>query len=115
MGGGIAVLGHLIRIVAVVLEVANPSGNFQAVVVAGIPFMLVGMAILSVTVVRGGRLVGWQKWMPVLVTAAAFVAAMFFSIDKVIHFILLGLLWGAGWLAIGYVVVRQAGASSRRG
>jgi hypothetical protein len=73
------------------------------------------MAVLSATILRGGRLVGWQKWIPALVTAIALVAAGFYSVDKVIHFILLGLLWGAGWLAIGALVVRQADATPRLG
>jgi hypothetical protein len=113
VGGGIAILGNIVRIGAAALDVGNPSRSSDAVIIASVPLMFVGMAVLSATILRGGRLVGWQKWIPALVTAIALVAAGFYSVDKVIHFILLGLLWGAGWLAIGALVVRQADATPR--
>jgi hypothetical protein len=115
VGGGIAILGNLLRIGAASMDVADPSKSVDALIVASVPLMFVGMAVLSATILRGERLLGWQKWIPALVTTAAAVAAAFYSIDKVVHFILLGLLWGAGWLAIGYLVVRRASASSQRG
>jgi hypothetical protein len=36
------------------------------------------------------------------------ITAAFYSLDKVTHFVLLGLLWGAAWMLLAYVAHRQA-------
>jgi hypothetical protein len=41
-----------------------------------------------------GRLSGWPSRAPLLVLIGGLVTAPFYTIDKVVHFILLGLLWG---------------------
>ena len=61
------------------------------VVVGTIVLMFGGMGILGICTLRARRLVGWSRWAP-LVLAAGLVAAPFCSIDKLVHFILLGLL-----------------------
>ena len=42
--------------------------------------------------------------------AGGLVAAPFYSFDKVVHFILLGLLWGATWMHMALAGYRYATA-----
>ena len=79
------------------------------VVVGTIVLMFGGMGILGICTLRARRLVGWSRWAP-LVLAAGLVAAPFCSIDKLVHFILLGLLWGPAWLFLSYVAHEHAKA-----
>ncbi|HEV2536141.1 MAG TPA: hypothetical protein VGU21_01375 [Streptosporangiaceae bacterium] len=107
VGGGLAILGHLIRIaVSVVIEV-RPDSNVDLPIVVSIVFMFAGLAVLGVATLRAGRLSGWPSRAPLLVLAAGLIAAPFYTIDKVVHFILLGLLWGSAWLFMAWTGYRQ--------
>jgi hypothetical protein len=106
-GGGLAILGHLIRIaVSVVIEV-RPGSRVDLPIVVSIVLMFAGLAMLGVATLRAGRLSGWPSRAPLLVLAGGLIAAPFYTIDKVVHFILLGLLWGAAWLFMAWVGYRQ--------
>ncbi len=65
--------------------------------------MYLGLVILGVTTVRGRRLTGWRAGCPFLVVATGFVTAAVYEVDLVIHFVLLGLLWGPAWLLLSAV------------
>lgn len=111
-GGWMAVTGHLLRIAVSILIISGSTAALDGPIVGTIFLMFVGMAILGVTTLRGGkqrggRLGGWQAWTPLLTVAAGIVTATFYSIDKVVHFTLLGLLWGPAWLLLGYVILKQ--------
>jgi hypothetical protein len=41
------------------------------------------------------------------VLLADLIAASFYAVDKVVHFILLGLLWGTAWLFMAWAGHRQ--------
>lgn len=112
VGGGLAVLGHLIRIVVSVVLIARPSAAVDAPIVGAIVLMFLGMGMVGVGSLRGKRLTGWQVWAPLLTVAAGLIAAAFYSTDKVAHFVLLGLLWGPAWMLVGYLVLSQ---TSKRG
>ena len=91
-GGGLAILGHLVRIaVSVVIEV-RPGSRVDLPIVMSIVLMFAGLAMLGVATLRAGRLGGWPSRAPLLVLAGGLMAAPFYPIDKVVHFILLGLL-----------------------
>jgi hypothetical protein len=112
LGGGAAILGHLIRIgVSAVIEV-RPHASVDAAIVGSIGFMFVGIAILGAATRRRKQLPGWNAWAPLLVLLAGLIAAPFYSIDKVVHFILLGLLWGTAWLFMASVGYRQRGTTA---
>jgi hypothetical protein len=106
-GGGLAILGHLVRIaVSVVIEV-RPDPDVDLPIVVSIVLMFAGLAVLGVATLRAARLSGWPSRAPLLVLAAGLVAAPFYTIDKVAHFILLGLLWGPAWLYMAWTAGRQ--------
>jgi hypothetical protein len=106
-GGGLAILGHLVRIAVSVIIEARPDASVDTLIVASIVLMFGGLAVLGVATLRAGRLSGWPSRAPLLVLAGGLIAAPFYTIDKVIHFILLGLLWGATWLFMAWVGYRQ--------
>jgi hypothetical protein len=70
--------------------------------------MFAGMALLSIGTVVGRRLSGLDRWAPGLVLATGLITAAFYSIERMVHFVLLGLLWGAAWLLLAYVAHREA-------
>jgi hypothetical protein len=70
--------------------------------------MFAGMALLSIGTVVGRRLSGLGRWAPGLVLATGLITAAFYSIERMVHFVLLGLLWGAAWLLLAYVAHREA-------
>ena len=110
LGGGLAILGHVIRIGVSGWLVASPDASVDTAVVGSIMLMFVGMGILGFCTLAGHRLVGWPRWAPLLVLGAGLVTAPFYSIDRVVHFILLGLLWGPAWLFLSYVAHDRADA-----
>jgi hypothetical protein len=111
IGGGMAILGHLIRFAVTMWITIQPGANpdnITATILASIPLMFGGMALLTIGTVVGRRLSGLDRWAPGLVLATGIITAAFYSIEKVVHFALLGLLWGAAWLLLAYVAHRQA-------
>jgi hypothetical protein len=108
VGGGLAIVGHVIRIgVSVVLE-ARPGAAVDPAIVAAIMAMFAGLALLGVATLRARVLTGLPAWAPLIVLAGGLVATLFYSFDKVVHFILLGLLWGATWLYLALTGYRYA-------
>jgi hypothetical protein len=70
-------------------------------------------AVTSLTAtLRARQLTGRAAWAPLFVLAGGLVAVPFYSFDKVVHFILLGLLWGSAWLHMALVGHRQAVATA---
>jgi len=106
-GGGLAVLGHLVRIAVSVVIVARPDSGVDLPIVVSIVLMFAGLAMLGVATLRAGRLSGWPSRAPLIVLAGGLIAAPFYTIDKVVHFILLGLLWGPAWLCMAWAGYRQ--------
>jgi hypothetical protein len=114
IGGGMAILGHLIRIAVTIWTTIQPDANTDSVttmILASIALMFGGMALLAIGTVAGRRLSGLGRWAPGLVLATGIIAAAFYSIEKVVHFALLGLLWGAAWLLLAYVAQRRDSAA----
>jgi sulfite exporter TauE/SafE len=109
-GGGLAMLGNLIRVgISGVLEV-RPNADVDLPIVMAIMLMFVGLALLGIATVRAHVLTGASAWAPLIVLAGGLAAAPFYSFDKVVHFILLGLLWGATWMHMALVGYRYATA-----
>jgi hypothetical protein len=113
VGGGLAILGHLVRVAISVVILARPDASVDGPIVLSITLMFAGLAVLGVATLRAGRLGGWSAWAPLLVLAGGLVAAPFYSFDKVVHFILLGLLWGTTWLFMAWVGHRQVTGQRR--
>jgi len=86
---------------------ANPD-NVTATILVSIAMMFGGMALLAIGTVVGRRLSGLGRWAPGLVLATGLITAAFYSIERMVHFVLLGLLWGAAWLLLAYVAHREA-------
>lgn len=108
IGAGLAVLGLLIRIVLVLPELLDPHTSVpDGPIVASILMTFSGLAVLWICTLGGRRLTGWQAWAPALVVALGLVTASLYSVDRVVHFVVLGLVWGPAWMLLSYVVYRQ--------
>ncbi|GAA1029498.1 hypothetical protein GCM10009557_18190 [Virgisporangium ochraceum] len=81
--------------------------NPDALIVPSIVLMFAGLATLGVCTVRARRLTGWPAWTPLVVTAVGLLAASLYPVDRTVHFVVLGLVWGAAWLLMAYVAYRQ--------
>lgn len=111
IGGGVAILGHLMRVAVSIWTSIQPGANpdsVTATILASIALMFGGMALLAIGTVVGRRLSGLGRWAPGLVLATGLIAAAFYSIERMVHFVLLGLLWGAAWLLLAYVAHHEA-------
>jgi hypothetical protein len=111
IGGGVAILGHLMRVAVSIWTSIQPGANpdsVTATILASIALMFGGMALLAIGTVVGRRLSGLGRWAPGLVLATGLTTAAFYSIERMVHFVLLGLLWGAAWLLLAYVAHREA-------
>jgi hypothetical protein len=111
IGGGVAILGHLLRFAVSIWTTIQPNANLDSIntmIMASIAMMFGGMAFLAIGTAVGRRLSGLARWAPALVLATGMITAAFYSLDKVTHFIMLGLLWGAAWLLLAYVAHREA-------
>jgi hypothetical protein len=96
IGGGVAILGHLLRLAVSIWTTVQPNANLDIVstmIVASIALMFGGMALLTIGTAVGRRLSGLGRWAPGLVLATGMITAAFYSTEKVAHFALLGLLW----------------------
>ena len=111
IGAGVAILGHLMRVAVSIWTSIQPGANpdnVTATILASIALMFGGMALLAIGTVVGRRLSGLGRWAPGLVLATGLITAAFYSIERMVHFVLLGLLWGAAWLLLAYVAHREA-------
>jgi hypothetical protein len=108
IGGGLAILGHLIRVAGCLVIEARPDAAIDTPIVITIMLVFGGLALLGIATVRARILTGASAWAPLIVLAGGLVAAPFYSFDKVVHFILLGLLWGATWMHMALVGYRYA-------
>lgn len=109
IGASAAVAGHVLRILASILFITAPSVDPEPLILSSIGLMHLGLVTLGVTTLRGRRLTGWRAGCPFLVVATGFMAAAVYEVDIVLHFALLGLLWGPAWLVLS-VVVRNVAA-----
>lgn len=103
----VAVAGHLLRIGGSALAVSGAGPSPETLIVPSIVLMFAGLATLGVCTVRARRLTGWPAWVPLVVTAVGFLVAGLYSVDRGVHFVLLGLVWGPAWLLMAYVAYRQ--------
>ena len=114
-GGALAIAGFAARFVISVFIVADPRIDTGTTsVVAAIPMTIVlmfgGLALLGIATLRARRLDGAAAWAPLLVLGAGLVAAPFYSFDRLVHFILLGVLWGIAWLYMALIGFRHVTA-----
>jgi hypothetical protein len=96
-----------------VLLILSPSAAVDSTIVATIALMFLGMGMLGVGTLVGKRLPGWRAWAPLLTVAAGVIAGAFYSLDKVVHFALLGLLWGPAWMLIAYLILTHTRQEAR--
>jgi drug/metabolite transporter (DMT)-like permease len=103
-----------------VVIVADPRIDTDTTSVAvAIPVTIVlmfgGLALRGSATRLARRLDGTAAWAPLLVLAGCLVAAPFYSFDRRVHFILLGLLWGSAWLYMALIGYRHATADAVAG
>ena len=108
IGGALAILGHVVRVAISALIEVRPDASVDLPIVATIMLMFVGLALLGIATLRAHVVTGTAAWAPLIVLAAGLVAAPFYSFDKVVHFILLGLLWGSAWMYMALAGHRYA-------
>jgi hypothetical protein len=87
---------------------ARPDAAVDTPIVVTIMLSFAGLALLGTATLRARKLTGRAAWAPLFVLAGGLVAVPFYSFDKVVHFILLGLLWGSAWLYMALVGHRRA-------
>ena len=119
-GGALAIGGFAARFVISVVIVADPridTGTTSVVVAIPVTIVLMfsGLALLGIATRRARRLDGTAAWAPLLVLAGGLVAAPFYSFDRRVHFILLGLLWGSAWLHMALTGYQHATADAVAG
>ena len=103
IGGGLAIVGLLIRVAVSLVTEAQPDASTDTPIVITIMLVFTGLALLGAATLRARRLRGRPARAPLFVLAGGLVAVPFYSFDKVVHFILLGLLWGGTWLYMALV------------
>ena len=69
VGGGLAILGYLVRIAISVAIEARPDASVDGPIVISILLMFAGLAGLGVATLRAGRLSGWSARAPPVVLA----------------------------------------------
>lgn len=111
-GGLLAIAGHAFRVVISLVIQARPDAAVDTPIVVTIMLSFVGLALLGTATLRAKDLTGHAAWTPLLVLAGGLAAVPFYSLDKVVHFILLGLLWGSAWLHMALVGHRRAVATA---
>jgi hypothetical protein len=112
VGGVLAIVGHAFRIVISLIIEARPDAAVDTPIVVTIMLSFAGLALLGTATLRARQLTGLAAWAPLFVLAGGLVAVPFYSFDKVVHFILLGLLWGSAWLHMALVGHRRAVATA---
>jgi hypothetical protein len=105
-----------------IVPAGRRAARASTVIWAGLVFaafagvlMFGGLALLGIATRRARRLDGAAAWAPLLVLAGGLVAAPFYSFDRLVHFILLGLLWGSAWLYMALTGCRQVTAGVAAG
>jgi hypothetical protein len=112
IGGGLAIVGHVVRVVISAVIEVRPNASVDLAIVTTIMLMFIGLALLGIATVRANVLTGPSAWAPLIVLSGGLIAAPFYSFDKVVHFILLGLLWGATWMYMALVGYRYTTAQA---
>jgi hypothetical protein len=112
IGGGLVMLGGAVRAGISGVIAVRPNAAVDLPIVITIMLMFTGLALLGIATVRAHVLTGPSAWSPLIVLAAGLVVAPIYSFDKVMHFILLGLLWGGTWMYMALVGYRHATAAS---
>ena len=85
IGGGLAILGHVVRVgIFAVIEV-HPNAAVDLAIVTTIMLMFIGLALLGIATVRAHVLTGPSAWAPLIVLSGGLIAAPFYSFDKVVH------------------------------
>jgi len=112
-GVAVAGIGFSLRIVAGVVTIVSPAADVLPFVLGSIALTLLGVAVISVgtVAVLGGR--RWEAWVPAAAVLAELGLASMYAVDTPLHFVLLGLLWGAVSLVIALVVAGDRSAPSR--
>ena len=115
VGGAVAALGHLLRAGISAWLIVEPGADVDPFIVSSIVLMFGGMTIMGAATLKGCRLNRVEAWAPLATVMTGMVTASFYSTDKVLHFVLLGLLWGCTWLALPIIVLRhRRGATGGR-
>ncbi len=113
VGGAVAGVGHMLRAGISAWRIVDPAADVDPFIVSSIVLMFGGMTIVGVASLRGRRLERIAAWAPLATVVAGMVTASFYSTDKMVHFVLLGLLWGGTWLALPIIVLRHHSPSGR--
>jgi len=115
VGVAIAGTGFVIRIAGALITIASPEAIAFPLVLGSIVLTLVGVAVVAVGTlrVRGAR--SWEAWVPAVAALVELGLVSIYSLDTLLHFVLLGLLWGAVSLVIGLIVASRALTASDPG
>jgi hypothetical protein len=95
LGWAVAVAGLLVRVADVAWFIARPEDARDWPVVASILLTFTGLALLGVASLRGGPRT--RRWAPLLVLGVGVATALLYGPLPVLHFAVLGVVWGACW------------------
>jgi len=103
----VAVSGQVLRAVVSAVAIVRPRFDVDPFIVVAIGLMFSGMVALALCSLHSGRRMGWKRWSPMGVAVTGMIAAGFYSTYPIVHFILLGLLWGPAWLLLSVVIAQE--------
>ncbi|WP_353808866.1 hypothetical protein [Agromyces sp. SYSU T00194] len=112
VGAAIASVGFAVRIVAAAVTIASPASDPLPLVLASIALTLGGVAVVAVGTFLVRPVRSAVTWVPAIALVVEFGIASMYSANTVLHFILLGLAWGAVLLAMAIVVAARARAAA---
>jgi hypothetical protein len=95
LGWAIAVAGLAVRVADVAWFVVQPDVAGDGPVVVSILLTFTGLALLGVASLRGGPRP--RRWAPLLVLGVGLATAVLYGPLPVVHFAVLGIVWGACW------------------
>ena len=114
VGAAVAGLGFAVRIVAAMVTIADPETEPLPLVLASIALSLAGVLTVAVGTLRAGPVRSMVAWLPMIAFAVELGLAAMYSAATVLHFVLLGLLWGTVAMAMALVVRSRAEAITAR-
>lgn len=105
VGAATATAGFLLRILAALITILDPSAGVLGLVLGSIALTLTGFAVVAVGSVRARSPRSVVAWVPAVGFAVELGLASMYSIATELHFVLLGLLWGLVSLTIAVTVL----------
>lgn len=111
VGAAVAGVGFAVRIAAAVVTIASPEAEVLPMVLASIALTLGGVLTVAIGTFLVSSPQSVTTWVPLVAFIVELGVASMYSVSTQLHFVLLGLAWGAVWMVLALVV--RTGARPR--